>query len=79
MENRKACGLPNKVSIATINALKDDKVAYMTQSPFKRFFKLSFVLIWKKVPSPHKRYVIDSVIFLQIFRHNHLIPIETNN
>ena len=46
-KTRKARGLLNKVSIATVNALKDDKVVNMTQSAFKRFFKRSFLLIWQ--------------------------------
>ena len=72
----RALGLPNKVSIATINTLKDDKVVkYDPQSiskVFQTFFTNMAKSLLQKLPPPPHKYGIDSVKkFLQKFKHNH--------
>ena len=61
----KALGLPNKVSIATINALKDDKVVKYGPTSISKVFQTFFAnmaktLLQKLSPPPNK-YGIDSV------------------
>ena len=58
--------IPNKVFIATVKALKDDKV--VKYDPFQRFFKRSLSIwqkhyYWRKFPLPPNKYDIDSVKF----------------
>ena len=60
----KGLGLPNKVSIATINSLKDDKVVKCDPKSiskvFQTFFtKMAKTLLRKLPPTPNK-YGIDS-------------------
>ena len=61
----KTPGLPNKVSIATINALKDDKVVKYDPNPISKFFQTFFVNMAKtllqKLPSSPNKCGIDSV------------------
>ena len=61
----KTPGLPNKVSIATINALKDDKVVKYDPNPISKFFQTFFVNMVKtllqKLPSSPNKCGIDSV------------------
>ena len=61
----KALGLPNKVSIATINALEDDKVVKYDPKTISKIFQTFFSNMAKtlleKLPPPPKKYGIDSV------------------
>ena len=61
----KALGLPNKVSIATINALKDDKVVKYDPKSISKVFQTFFTNMAKtllqKLPPPPNKYGIDSV------------------
>ena len=61
----KALGLPNKVSIATINALKDDKVVKYDPKSIYKVFQMFFTNMAKtllqKLPPPPNKYGIDSV------------------
>ena len=72
----KAIGLPNKVTIATINALKHDKVVkyYSKLIPevFQTFFANMVEILLQKLPPPPNKYCIDSVnFFLHRSRHTH--------
>ena len=61
----KTPGLPNKVSITTINALKDDKVVKYDPNLISKFFQTFFVNMAKtllqKLRSSPDKYGIDSV------------------
>ena len=61
----KALGLPNKVSIAIINALKDDKVVkYDPKSiskVFQTFFSNMVKTLLQELPPPLNEYGVDSV------------------
>ena len=61
----KALGLPSKVSIATINALKDDKVVKYDPKSISKVFQTFFTNMAKtllqKLPPPPNKYGIDSV------------------
>ena len=61
----KALGLPNKVSIATINALKDDKVVKYDPESISKVFQTFFTNMTKtllqKLPPPPNKYGINSV------------------
>ena len=61
----KPLGLPNKISIATKNALKDDKVVkYHPKSiskVFQTFFANTGGKLLQKSPPPSNKYGIDSV------------------
>ena len=71
----KALGLPKKVSIATINALKYDKAVKYDPKFISKIFPTFFANLAKtlrqKFPPPPSKYGIDSVKFLQKFKHNH--------
>ena len=76
MENLKALILPNKVSIAAKNALKDDKAIKYDPKSISKFFQKFFANMAKtllqKLPPPPNQYGIDSVKkFLQRFKQNH--------
>ena len=61
----KVLGLPCKVSIATINALKEDKVVQYDRKSiskvFQRFFTNMAKTLLQKLPPPPNKYGIDSV------------------
>ena len=61
----KALGLPCEVSIATINALKKDKVVQYDRKSiskvFQRFFTNMAKTLLQKLPPPPNKYGIDSV------------------
>ena len=61
----KELGLPNKVSIAAINALKDDKVGKYDPKSIPKVFQTFFTNMTKtllqKLPLPPNKYGIDSV------------------
>ena len=61
----KALGLPNKVSIATINAHKDDEVVKhhpkSVSKVFQTFFTNMAKTLLQKLPPPPNKYGIDSV------------------
>ena len=61
----KALGLPNKVFIAAINALKIDKVVKFDPKSISKVFETFFTNIEKKLllklPLPPKKYGIDAV------------------
>ena len=65
MKTLKAIGLHNKVSIATINPLKDDNVVRYDPKSISKVFQLFFANMAKtllqKLPPPPKKYGIDSV------------------
>ena len=80
----KTLGLPNKVSIAKINALKDDKVVKYNPKSISKFFQTLFTNMAKtllqKLPSSPNKYGIDldkkygidmDKKVLQEFKHNH--------
>ena len=66
-ETLKTLGLPNKVSIGTINALKDDKVVKYDPKSISTFFQTFFANMAKtllqKLPPPPNKYGIDSIKF----------------
>ena len=61
----KRFGLPNKVSIAKNNALKDNKVVKYGQKSLSKFFQTFFTNMEKtwlqNLPPPPQKYGIDSV------------------
>ena len=61
----KALGLPNKVSMATINALKIDEVVKYDPKSISKVFQTFFINMAKtllqKLPPPPNKYGIDSV------------------
>ena len=61
----KALGLPSKVSIATINALQDNKIVKYDPKFISKVFQTFFVNMAKsllqKLPSPPNKHGIDSV------------------
>ena len=72
----KALGLPNKVSIATINALKDDKVVKYDPKSISKVFQTFFTNMAKtlqqKLPPPSNKYGIDSV--KNIYKNLNITP-----
>ena len=70
----KALGLPIKVSIATINTLKDDKVVKYDPKFISKVFQTFFANMAKtwlqKLPPPASKYGIDSKNILQKFKLN---------
>ena len=57
----KALRLPNKVSIAILNALKHDKVVKYGSEVFQTFFTNMAKTLLQKLPPPPNKYGIDSV------------------
>ena len=60
-----APGLPDKVSISTINALKGDEVVKYDPKSISKVFQTSFTnmvkILQQKLPPPPNKYAIDSV------------------
>ena len=59
-ETLKALGLPNKVSIATINALKVKYDPKSISKVFQTFFANMAKALLQKLPLPTNKYGIDS-------------------
>ena len=61
----KLFGLPNKVSIAIVNAFKDDEVVKYDPESISKVFQTFFAnmaeTLLQKLPPPPRKYDIDSV------------------